>query len=163
MFQYGNISLDQELLNVHRILKWRIVVVKQPQFVLPQLLKHILQDFLIELLIDHLALWQELAVDDAVQIDEHDQRHWLLILTVLFYSALVRTEISTDCFGIWFPAHTQKPVSHHQWWPMKQVWFSLKMLDNVLMHLHAMLLLIIIQQVLAPISCRLPTYPNLQR
>ena len=55
-------------------------MVKQLRFVLPQLssllaqrAKQKLQDLFVDLLTDRLALWQELTVDDASDIEERDQ------------------------------------------------------------------------------------------
>ena len=64
-----------------------------------------------------------------------------MTLTVLLSWALVT---STDYSGAWFLGCTQKSISHLVM-TIKQVLFTLKML-NVLTHLYAVLLWIIIQQ-----------------
>ena len=77
------------------------------------------QDLFVTLLIDHLALWQELTVVDAWHQRTWSTWLWLLILTILLSSASVTSETSTDSSGAWFPDRTQKSMSHHQWWLYK--------------------------------------------
>ena len=67
-----------------------------------------------------------------------------ITLTILLSSALAMLEISTYDFGTWFPDCIQKSISSPVM-TMKQVWFSLKTLDDVLTHLHAMFPIIIQQ------------------
>ena len=120
LFQYGDVLLRQELPDAQGIVSRCIVVVKQPRFVLPQLsslLAHWAnpQDLFVTLLIDRLALWQELTVVDASHQRTWSTWLWLLILTILLSSASVTSETSTDSSGAWFPDRTQKSMSHHQW------------------------------------------------
>ena len=70
LFPCGDVFLGLELPVAQGILSRCIVMVKQPWFVLPQLssflnyqAKHTPQDLLVDLLIHHLTLWQELVVD----------------------------------------------------------------------------------------------------
>ena len=77
LFQYGDVLLGQELPDAEGVSRC-IVVVKQPRFVLPQLLSSLLahwakqtpQDLFVDLLTDRLALWQKLTMDDASDIEE---------------------------------------------------------------------------------------------
>ena len=77
LFQYGDVLLGQELPDAQGVVSRCIVVVKQPRFVLPQLssllahwAKQTPQDLFVDLLIDRLALWQKLTMDDASDIEE---------------------------------------------------------------------------------------------
>ena len=129
MFQYSNVSLRQKLPNV-----------KVHHYDTPLLMhwaKNISQNPLFDLLIDHLALWHKLTVDKKNTIK--------MTSAVLLSSYSVTSETSTHWSGTWFLGPTQKSMSRHQWFSTKQVWFSLKMLNDVLTHLYVMLLLIIIQ------------------
>ena len=152
LFQHINV-LSQELPDAQGIVSRCIVVVKQPQFALPQLssllvhwAKEMPQDLSVDLLIDHLDLWQELTVDDNSHTEEWLTWLWRLTLNVLLSLASATSDSSTESSGAWFLGCTKKLMSHHQWLSSKQVWFILKMLNDVLTHMHALLLLIIIQQ-----------------
>ena len=87
------------------------------------------------LLINHLVLWQELAVNNATHIKEHDPHHFVL-------PSLAISESSNE-LKHWVPGSYSNITSDDS---IKQVWFSLKMLTDVLTHLHVALLLIIILQ-----------------
>ena len=126
LFQYGDVLLGQELPDAQGVVSRCIVVVKQPRFVLPQLssllahwAKQKLQDLFVDLLTDRLALWQKLTVDDASDIEEHDQHDfdfWFWLSSCLLSSASATSETSSDSSGARFPGRTQKSVSHQQWW-----------------------------------------------
>ena len=73
-----------ELLSAQGVAIRSIVMVKLPQFVLPQLLslfvyleKHMLQDHRVDLLIYYLAQGQELTADNAPHIEKHYQQYFV--------------------------------------------------------------------------------------
>ena len=89
-------------------------MVKQPQFVITQLLslfthrvKYSSQDPLVDLPSDHQLLWQEVIVNDVPQVEERDQHE------IDFFGGPT-SKPSTDNSGTWFPRRTQKFMSHHQ-------------------------------------------------
>ena len=90
------------------------------------------------LLIDHLAPWQEFAIMSFTSKN-------MIIRTWTDLLSLGRNFQSVQAFGFWvilknlFLIITSDDFT-------KLIWFSLKMLNDVLTHLQAMLLLIIIQQ-----------------
>ena len=150
LFQYSDVLLGQELPVVSRC----IVVVKQPRFILPQLSSFLAhwakqkpQDLFVDLLIDRLALWQELTVDDASDIEERDQHDfdfWFWLSCLLRPRRRRRLPLTSLALG--FRVVIKNPCLTPNDDSTKQVWFSLKTLDDVLTHLQAALLLIIIQQ-----------------
>ena len=79
-----NVPLGQESLDAQGVVSRCIVVANYlyPRFVLPQRLSYFahwadyrLQDLPVDLLIDRLALWQNLPVDDSPYIEKGDQRN----------------------------------------------------------------------------------------
>ena len=104
-------------------------------------MKHIPQDLFVDLLIDWLIIWlcgtNLLQMIPLISKMINMTDFWLsyslddvpLISLVLDFQVVLKNPCFITCDN-----------------PTKQVWFSLKMLDNVLTHLHAVLLLIIIQQ-----------------
>ena len=144
LFQYG-----QELPDAQGNVSRCSVVVKQSGFVLPQLsslLAHWamqkLQDLFVDLQVDRLALWQELTVDDASDIEEHDQHDsdfWFWLSCFPLHCPLTALAL-----GFWVIIKNPCLVTSDD--SMKQAWFSLKTLNDVLTHLHAALLLVFIQQ-----------------
>ena len=84
LLQHGDVLLGQELPDAQGSVSRRVVMVKHPRVVLPQLLpllahwtKQMLQYLFVDMLVDRLALWQELAVDDAPHIEECDQHDFV--------------------------------------------------------------------------------------
>ena len=130
-------------------------MVKQSQFVLPQLsslyalwVKHMPQDFLVDLLIDCLALWQILTENNAPHDKECNQQGFDFWLP----SVLAISETFIDCSGTLFLGQTQKSMSCYQLWLYKACLFqfeddrwchgtpaccAFKMIDDVMAHLHA--------------------------
>ena len=83
LFMYHNVPLDQKLPDVLGVVNRYFIMVKQPQIVLPRLssllvhwAKHLLQDFHVDLQIDRLFLWQEFAVNNALDIKERNQHEF---------------------------------------------------------------------------------------
>ena len=60
--------------------------------------KHAPQGFLVDLLIDRLALWQELAGDDAPHIKECDKYNWLLLSLAIWVMLKNPCLITSDEF-----------------------------------------------------------------
>ena len=115
LLQYGNVLLGQELPDAQGIVSRGIVVVKQPQFVLPQLsYSHTLSKAKAAGSLCRLADWSSGPVARThCGILWHRRMWstwlWLLILTVLLSLASAMSETSADSCGIWFPGHTQNP------------------------------------------------------
>ena len=149
LLQYGDVLLGQELPDAQGIVSRGIVVVKQPQSVLPQLsYSHTLSKAKAAESLCRLADWSSGPVARThCGILWHRRMWstwlWLLILTVLLSLASAMSETSALAFGfqVILKIHVSPPVM-----TTKQVWFSLKTLDDVLTHLQAALLLIIINQ-----------------
>ena len=105
------------------------------------------QDLSVNLLIDFLALWQELTVDNASHIeecDQHDFDFWLWLPCFLW--PWQRQTFPLRALALGFPVVIKNPSLITSDDSSKQVWFILKSLNDVLTHLHATLLLVIIQQ-----------------
>ena len=101
----------------------------------------------ISLLIDNLALWLEFVVDDAPHIEEGDQHNfdiWLWISCIL--RSPRRQRLPLTALAVSFRVVLKISCFINSDGFTKQVWFSLKKFDDVLIHLHPMLLLVIIQQ-----------------
>ena len=100
--------------------------------------------FLLALLIARLVLWQELTVDDVLHIDEcaqHDFDFWIWMSCFFRPRWLLLT-----AWALGFPIILKIPCLIASDDPTKQVWSSLKTLDDVLIHLYETLFQITIQQ-----------------
>ena len=86
---------------------------------------------------DSLALWHELTVDNASHIEKHNQHDFAFFGDVGDFHSLLKCLVSRSYSKIYVSSSVMI---------MKHVRFILKMLDNVLTHLHVMFLLIIILQ-----------------
>ena len=119
--------LAQELSNIQNVVSWCIVVVKQrqffflskPSFCLTHWTKNTRQDILVDLMIDNMALWQKLAIDDAPHIEQRDQHDFHFWLCLDFPDPMT-LETFADCFGVWFWGLIQKTMSHPQEWLYKE-------------------------------------------
>ena len=120
------------------LVSWCNVVVKQPQFLLPQLLprlvywaKHTPQELPVDLLIDSLALWPELDVEDALDIKECDQHEFCLRLFSYLRPRRRRTlPLTAQVLYLKVVFKNQCLLTTDD--STKKFWFSLTMLDDFL-------------------------------
>ena len=88
--------------------------------------KHMQQDLLVDLLIDRLALWQELPMDKGLQIEEHDQHNfgfWFRLSCFLWPRQYWRLPLTAQTLGFWVILKNPCLITCVE--SMKQVWFSL--------------------------------------
>ena len=104
------------------------------------------QDLFIDMLVDCLTLWQELHVDDSSRIEERNQ-HELDFgprLSCFLWPRRRRTlPLKALALGLRVILEDPRLISSDD--SLQQVWLSLEMLENVLTHLHAPLLLVIVR------------------
>ena len=89
----------------------------------------------------------------------HLQRH---VINMTFFLSSVTTVSSSDCSLVWSPGLTQKSISSPEMSLRRMSGSNLKMLDDVLTHLHVVFV-IIISAVWASLLRRLSAYPNIRR
>lgn len=118
--QHSTVFLGQELLADQWVVSQRIVIVDQSWIVSPQFpplltywMKRTLQDLFVDMVVNRLALWQELSVDSAPYIDECVQQDWLWTSIVLLSSASATPESSTECSGAWSVGCTQRSMNDY--------------------------------------------------
>ena len=109
------------------------------------------------MLVDCLTLWQELHVNDSSRIKERDQ-HELDFgpqLSCFLWPRRRRTlPLKALALGLWIILKDPRLITSDD--SLQQVWFSLEMLEDVLTHLHAPLLLLIIQKLRHHLRTDLP-------
>ena len=113
LFYFSDVPLGLEQPDALGVVSWCNVVVKQPRLssFLVHSMRHKSRDLLGNLLIDRLTLWQELATNDATNMNVINMN-----LTILFSSITATSGTFIGCFCACFPGRTQKFTSHHRWW-----------------------------------------------
>ena len=115
-FQGSIVPLGLELPDTQGVLSIYIIIVKQPWFVLPRLSSLLAQKLLVDLLIDHLDQWQELAADDACH--RRMGSTWLSCFLRPRWRHRLLLIAPTLCFVLKDPCL----ISSNEF--LKQVWFS---------------------------------------
>ena len=128
-------------------LSMSIVEVKQPLFFLLQissllvhLAKHMPQDLFVDTLIDRRGLWQKLAMDMPLSSKNMINMTSSFWVWLSLASATSETFTDTQALGFWIVFKNLCLDAR------EQIWFILKTPSDFLTHLHAELLLNIIQQ-----------------
>ena len=169
MIQHGDVSLSQELMDAQGIVSWRVVLVKQLCIVLPQLtpllthrMKQAPQDLFIDMsdcLIWHDCLTPVARTPCGRFLSLRRTRSawaWFWTSTVLLSLASATMDTSTEGSGAWSPVTLEDPRLITSDDSLQQVWLSLEILENVLTHLHAPLLLVIVQKLRHHLRTDLP-------
>ena len=87
---------------------WSIVMMKQPLPRFPRFFSFLphgahqtSQDVFVDVLINSLALWQELCVDNSIHIKKSDQHHLGLDLNTLVFWVLEAMHFSIQGSAVW--------------------------------------------------------------
>ena len=154
LLQYSSVIFGKKLPNSQGIMSWSIVTMKQPWPRFPQLSSFLphwahqtSQAVFVDVLINSLALWQELCLDNTIDIKKSDQHHLGFglkhprLLGSWWQCAFPFNALP---FGEWIVLEDPWHIPSNN--SFQQVGFSFELLQNVSTHLHLPLLLSFIQQ-----------------